>query len=163
MDAFDRENAMRILIAGAMLAAVAWAANAGASQESCEEMRKVNGRMAFVSVPCAKLEHEEVCYDEKTDAQGRITQTTAPCPTGKGKTVEQRQREEDAVKKRKCGKDFMALRVGMTRDRFEECNEGLSYVTETTDKDGLIETYRSTFYYVHFSKDRVVSYTRRTR
>lgn len=116
---------MRILITLAMLATAAWA-NAGSSDESCEEMRKVDGRMVFVSVPCA-------------------------------------QSEEDAAKKRKCGKDFMALRVGMTFDRFEACNEALSYVTETTDKSGLVETYRSTFYIIHFSNDRVVSYTRRTR
>lgn len=116
---------MRILITLAMLATAAWA-NAGSSAESCEEMRKVDGRMVFVSVPCV-------------------------------------QSEEDTAKKRKCGKDFMALHVGMTMDRFEECNEALSYVTETTDKNGLIETYRSTFYFIHFSKDKVVSFTRRTR
>lgn len=153
---------MRFLIAWAMLVAAA-SASASASQESCEEMRKVNGRMTFVSVPCAQIEHEEPCYKEETDAKGRVMQTTVPCPPGKRKTIEQRQREEDAVKKNKCGKDFMALRVGMTFDRVEECNEALSYVTETTGKDGLVETYRSTFYLIRFSNDQVVSFTRRTK
>lgn len=69
--------------------------------------------------------------------------------------------KEESVKKSKCGKDFMALRVGMTLDRFKECHEALAYVTETVGKDGTVETYRSTFYLIDAKGGRIVSYTKR--
>lgn len=128
------------------------------SAEMCRVLTKSN---TWVTEPCT--ETPIPCAKEWTDEKGRRHSETVPCAPGKQKTIEQEQREEDAAKKSKCGKDFMALRVGMTLDRFEECHEALSYVTETTDKNGLIETYRSTFYIIHFAKGRVVSYTRRTR
>ena len=69
--------------------------------------------------------------------------------------------KEESAKKRKCGKDFMALRVGMALDRFEECHEALSHVTDTVSKDGKVETYRSTFYLINAKDGRIVSYTKR--
>ena len=71
-------------------------------------------------------------------------------------------REHEAKQKKACGKDFDQLRVGMTLARFEQCNESLSFVTESFTQGGAIETYRSTFYWINARNGRVVSYTRRT-
>lgn len=70
-------------------------------------------------------------------------------------------KEEIAAMKRKCGKDYEQLRVGMTLDRFEECNGATSYVTETVGKGGVVETWQSTFYWIHVQSGRIVGYTRR--
>lgn len=56
----------------------------------------------------------------------------------------------------------MALRIGMTLDRFEECHEALSYVTDAVGKGGVVEIHRSTFYFIHAQNGRIVGYTRRT-
>lgn len=77
--------------------------------------------------------------------------------------MEREEARDQAAKKGKCGKDFMGIRVGMTLDRFELCHEAISFVTETTDKSGLIETYRSTFYFINARDGKIVSYTRRTQ
>lgn len=113
------------IVVSALIATSAWA------DESCEVMKKVDGRMTFVSVPCSTMKTVQIAT------------------------------EGDAAKKQKCGKDFMALRVGMTLDRFEECHEALSYVTETVGKGGTVETYRSTFYLINANDGRIVSYTKR--
>lgn len=68
---------------------------------------------------------------------------------------------EESAQKRKCGKDYMTLRIGMKIQRVEECL-GAVYVTETTSKSGVTETYRTTFDLVQVKDGRVVSYTRRT-
>lgn len=68
---------------------------------------------------------------------------------------------EEAAQKRKCGKDYMTLRIGMKIERLEECY-GAIYLTETTSKSGVTETYRTTFDLVQVKDGRVVSYTRRT-
>lgn len=134
------------------------------AEEMCGVLKTVNGQVKSVMEPCSLHEHPASCTKEKTEIiNGKewITFETVPCQPGKQKTVEQIQREEEAAQKRKCGKDFMALRVGMTLDRFEECHEALSYVTDTVSKDGKIETYRSTFYLINTKDGRIVSYTKR--
>lgn len=104
-------------------------------------------------MPCSK---EEVI-------NGSTYITDVPCPPGKRKTIEQIEREEQAAKKRKCGKDYNALRVGMKLSRIEQCYEEPAFVTETTSAGGTVETYRGTFYFIHVQDGRVVGYTRRTR
>ena len=130
-----------------LMSAMLLTVSAYAAQESCEEMRKGPNGVEFVPIPCR--EHPIPCTESHRN----------------GKWIETHEvdREEEAVQKRKCGKDFKALRVGMTVDRFEECNEALSYVTDTVGKGGVVETYRSTFYFIHAQQGRVVSYTRRTQ
>lgn len=70
--------------------------------------------------------------------------------------------KEEAVKKRKCGKDYMALRVGMTLERIDQCYEEPAYVTDTVSKGSVVETYRGTFYFIYVQNGRVIGYTRRT-
>lgn len=74
---------------------------------------------------------------------------------------EREQAREEAAQKRKCGKDHGAIRVGMKIDRLQECS-GATYVTKTTSKDGVIETYRTMFDMVNVKDGRIVSYTKRT-
>lgn len=90
-------------------------------------------------------------------------QAEMPCDPNKKKDWELVQEEEEAVQKRKCGKDFQQLRVGMSVQRFEDCYEALSYVNDTVSGGGGVETYRSTFYFIYVKNDRIVGYTRRTR
>lgn len=101
--------------------------------KSCGESRKVNG--SYKDLPCDP--------DNKS-------------------VSEIEQEKEEAVKKRKCGKDFMVLRVGMTLERIEQCYEEPAYVTETVGKGGVVETYRGTFYFIYVQNGRVIGYTRRT-
>lgn len=79
------------------------------------------------------------------------------------RAVHQAHEREEADKKKRCGKDYMALRIGMHFDRVEQCFEALSYVTDTVSGGGTVETYRSTFYLLHFSNGVMVGYTRRVR
>ena len=143
-----------------LMSAMLLTVSAYAAQESCEEMRKGPNGVEFVPMPCR--EHPIPCTESHRNGKWIETHEVA-CKPGQQKTFEQVDREEEAVQKRKCGKDFKALRVGMTVDRFEECNEALSYVTDTVGKGGVVETYRSTFYFIHAQQGRVVSYTRRTQ
>lgn len=101
---------------------------------SCEEARTVNGALMWL-----------------------------PCDPDKKSPLELEHEKEEADKKRRCGKDFMALRIGMTLDRLEQCYEEPAFVTETVGKGGRVETYRGTFYFIHVRNGRVVGYTRRTR
>lgn len=86
-----------------------------------------------------------------------------PCDPNNKQPWEIEQEKEEAAMKRKCGKDFQQLRVGMTLQRFEDCNGTVSYVTDTVSGGGVVETYRSTFYLIHVRSDRIVGYTRRIR
>lgn len=70
------------------------------------------------------------------------------------------QDQEEAAQKRKCGKDFGAIRVGMAIARLQECT-GAAYVTETVSKDGVVETYQTQFDIVDVKNGKVVSYTKR--
>lgn len=77
---------------------------------------------------------------------------------------EQMERDEakaETAKKRKCGKDYNTLRIGMTLDNLEQC-VGAVYMTKTVIKGGAVETYRTAFDWVHVQNGRVVSYTERT-
>ena len=125
--------------------------------EMCHVLTKSN---TWVTEPCT--ETPIPCAKEWTDEKGYRHSEAAPCAPGEQKTVEQVQREDEKELKRKCGKDYMRLRIGMTIDRLEQCY-GATYVTETVSKGGVIETYRTTFDWVHVKNDRVISYTRRTR
>ncbi len=71
------------------------------------------------------------------------------------------QADEREARRRKCGKDFEALRIGMTLDRYEECTEAVDHVTQTVSQSGVTEVYRSTFYLIQARDGRIVSFTRR--
>lgn len=109
------------------------------SAETCEVMKKVNGVLTGVQVPCSQVKRPTTPEQE---------------------AALQIQRDEQAARKRKCGKDFEALRIGMTLDRYEECTEALAYVTETVSKTGVVKTYRSTFYLIHSADGKIVAYSR---
>lgn len=70
--------------------------------------------------------------------------------------------EDDARKKKACGKDYGALRIGMTRTRVQQCYEALSFETETVTAAGTTEIWRSTFQWIQVRDGRVVGFTRRT-
>lgn len=111
-----------------------------AAAESCYEAKKVDGVLTPVKVPCDQVKRA-----------GNPAQQAAM----------QAQAEEREARRRKCGKDFEALRIGMTLDRYEECTEALDHVTQTVTQAGTTETYRSTFYLIQARDGRIVSYTRR--
>lgn len=142
-------------------------ASAGASaadKHACEVADLVPGKgWVYTKVPCSSLERKIPCTKEWTDEKGHSYGEEVPCPPGsKQKTVEQVQREEDAAKARRCGRDFGQLRVGMTLERFEACNEAAAYVTVTTGRSGSVEMYRSTFYWLHVKDGQIIGFTRRT-
>lgn len=149
----------RQLIAALCLFTVGGSALAG---ESCSMMRKINGVLTDVPVPCSTLDRPVACTKTVTNEKGWQTIETVPCEPRKQKTVQQVEREELAAQKRKCGKDFQALRVGMTLERYEECTDGVIFMTETVSKGAVVETYRSTFYFIHARDGRIVAFTRRT-
>lgn len=152
---------MRALI---VVGAIFVCANAvGADKHACESADLVPGKgWVYTSVPCTSLERPIPCTKEWTDESGSFNSTVVPCPPGaKQKTYEQVQREEEQIKRTKCGKDYKAARVGMSASRFSDCTDGLIYVTETTTAKGVTETYRATFYYVHVRDGRIVGLTRR--
>lgn len=115
------------------------AVSSASAAETCEVMRKVNGVLTGVQVPCSELKRP-----------------TTPDQDAALKA----ERDEQAAKKRQCGKDFEALRIGMSVSRFEQCTDGLVYVTDTVTKDGTVQTYRSTFYLIQVSNGKIISYTR---
>lgn len=118
----------------------------------------------FKDVPCSQLERPIPCTKEWTDEKGNWNSVVIDCPPGhKQKTYEQVEREETAQKKRRCGKDFEKLRIGMSLERFEQCTDGVVFVTDSMTANGMVETYRSTFHYLLVKNGRIVSYTRRTR
>lgn len=122
-----------------LLVTWAGASLAQPSRESCEVMKKVDGVLTSVQVPCSQVKRPTT-----PDQEAAL----------------QKQRDEQAARKRKCGKDFEALRIGMSLDRYEECTEALDYVTETVTKTGIVKTYRSTFYLIQSAGGKIISYTR---
>lgn len=93
----------------------------------------------------------ESCESARLDPQKGWVYTPIPC-----------KEDPDEVKRGKvCGKDHGALRVGMTVKRFEQCNEALTLQTETVTAQGLTQTYRSTFHWIHVRDGKIVGYTRR--
>ena len=116
--------------------------------------------LILISSGSLAVEHDAACYKETINEKGLSAFEAVPCSPGKQKTVEQIQREEEAALKRKCGKDYMVLRIGMKIERLEECY-GAVYITETVTKDGAIETYRTMFDMVNVKNGKVVSYTKR--
>ena len=78
--------------------------------------------------------------------------TPVPCPVD----------PEESAREKRCGKDYQALRVGMTLARFEQCWEALAFETETVNATGRTEVWRSTFYWIQARRGKIVGYTRRT-
>lgn len=128
---------LRQIISFAMLAGTLGSAH---SAETCEVMKKVNGVLKGVQVPCSQLR-----------------QHMSP----EQRAARDMQEEERAERQRKCGKDFEALRIGMSFERYEECTEEPSLIGEAVTKDGMIENYRGTFYLIRVQNGRIVGYTRR--
>jgi hypothetical protein len=122
------------------LALVGFASMPVLAEETCEVMRKVNGVLKGVQVPCSQLR-----------------QHMSP----EQRAARDMQEEERAERQRKCGKDFEALRIGMSFERYEECTEEPSLIGEAVTKDGMIENYRGTFYLIRVQNGRIVGYTRR--
>lgn len=139
-----------------MILAMALLSSGALGKEMCHVLTKAN---TWVDEPC--IETPIHCAREWTDEKGSWNSEEVPCPPGKQKTIEQVRREEEAVLKRKCGKDYMTLRIGMTIERLEDCY-GASYVTETVSKGGVVETYRTIFDWVYVQNGRVTGYTKRT-
>jgi len=146
-----------------LISALVLLAASSARADSCSEMRKVNGVLTAVSIPCEQLETPIPCSETTVDAQGRTLITDRPCRPGEQKTIQQVERDERAAKKKACGRDFETLRIGMKLTRFEQCTDGTSFVTETVTKQRVVEVYRSTFYWLHVVDGVIVGYTRRTR
>lgn len=147
-----------------VLLAFSVAAHAGKAVESCGTNVLVPGK-GWVSkkVSCSELERPIPCTREWTDEKGRWNSEPIDCPAGaKQKTFEQVERDEEAAKEKTCGRDYGKLRVGMSLQRFEQCNEPLSLETETMTKDGRTEVYSSTFHWIQSRNGKIVSYTRRT-
>jgi len=85
-----------------------------------------------------------------------------PCdPDAPKKPWETEEEKEEAALKRQCGKDYMALRVGMKIKRLEQCL-GAIYETETVTQKGTIETYRTTHNWVYVQNGVVTGFTDRT-
>lgn len=136
------------------------ATNNRSENNVCDFPVTVSGKQSYKTAPCPKGEFMASCNKEIIDEKGWTRWEAIPCPPGQRKTVNQMDREEDASQKRKCGKDYMMLRIGMKIERLEECY-GAVYLTETTSKRGVTKTYRTTFDLVQVKDGRVVSYTRR--
>lgn len=143
-----------------IILALAFISSSSLAGEMCDVLTTVNGRATWVSEPCSLTEHQALCYEEKIDSRGWTSSTAVPCPPGKQKTIEQIHREEEAAQKRKCGKDYMTIRIGMSIGRLEDCH-GAAYVTDTVSKDGIVETYRTMFDWVYVKNGRVIGYTKR--
>ena len=149
----------RFILASAVL--LAFSLNAVADERSCSISRMGTNGLEFIDVPCTTMEQKIPCAREWTDENGSWNSEERPCAPGEQKTVEQLDREENAAQKRKCGKDFKALRVGMKFSRFEQCNEEPTFITDTVGAGGVVETYRGTFYFIYVKNDKIISYTRR--
>ncbi len=154
--------AMVVVVAVATYLVFSAKANAAELQASCESVKMVNGKMVVKSVPCTNMETPIPCAKEWTDADGTWHSEERKCMPGEQKTVEQTHREEEAARKKQCGKDYKAMHIGMTLDRFEQCTDGLIYITDTVIKGAVLESYRSTFYIIHAKDGKIVAYTRRT-
>lgn len=148
-------------IAALMFLIGASQAQAGTQGEMCSVAKTINGRMVWVDEPCSKRETPMPCSQTTKTADGSTLIETIPCPSGQQKTIQQIQREEEAAQKKKCGKDFGKLRIGMALNRYEECTEALVFVTDTVSKGAVVETYRGMFYFVHAKDGRIVAFTRR--
>lgn len=68
---------------------------------------------------------------------------------------------QEAIRAKKCGKDYGKLRIGMTLDRYEACTEAVDYVTERVSSAGTVEVYRGMFYYIESREGKIVAFTRR--
>lgn len=69
---------------------------------------------------------------------------------------------EEAARKKRCGKDYQALRIGMTVERVDDCYSMVVYETTTVTAKGTIDTYHTTFHIINFTNGKLSSYTRRT-
>ena len=129
--------------------------------ESCGTTNIVNGKPVYKDVPCSSIETPIACVREWTDENGSWNSEERPCLPGEQKTVQQLQREEVAIQKKQCGKNYKAIRIGMSLDLFESCTDGLIFISETVTESGVVEKYRSTFYIIQAKDDRIIAYSRR--
>lgn len=123
-----------------VLAALVGLMSSAYAEDSCEVMRKIDGVLTSVKVPCSQ-----------------VKRSTTP----EQEAAIQSQRAHEAEQKKICGADFGKLRIGMTMDRYEQCTEAVDYVTKTVTKDGEVETYLGTFYLISARNGRIVAFTRR--
>lgn len=66
--------------------------------------------------------------------------------------------EMEAALKRKCGKDYMNPRIGMTLARAQLCIGDLTLESQINRKDGVISTYSDGYTYINVMSDRIVSW-----
>ena len=127
----------------------------------CEEATLGENGWEYKTVPCSNFDRPIPCVETVRNGKWLEMHEVA-CKPGEQKTVQQVEREEEAAMKKKCGKDFGQIRIGMALERFEDCTEAAAYVTDTVIAGGVVETYRSTFHLIHVKNGRIVGYTRRT-
>jgi hypothetical protein len=130
------------------------------AENVCDFPIMVKGKLSYKTAPCPKGEFMATCSKESIDDKGWSSGEIIPCPPGQRKTIDQIHREEESVQKRKCGKDYMTIRIGMAIEQLEDCH-GASYVTETVSASGVVETYRTVFDWVYVKNGRVIGYTKR--
>lgn len=130
--------------------------------EQCFVMKKGANGYESVEEPCESFDRKLPCT-ERIDYKGGTIFQDVPCAPGQQKTMRQVEEEENAAKRKACGKDYGKLKVGMTLDRFEQCTEALVFVTDRVDGAGVLEIYRSTFYVIESRDGRIVAFSRRVR
>jgi len=186
-----KQIAVIFLLAGFSLSCLAsgndlincrWKDGRSMSARDCESERRYYGRIAAEEEAHKnrtedRLARQRLAQEErrasaaekqaKIDAENKIRAAQYEKEQEEAKKErekwEQEEAQAEARKKKQCGRDFNAIRIGMTLDRFEACTDGLAFETETTAKGGVIETYHSTFYWIHAQNGRIIAYTRRTR
>lgn len=147
-DAIKQRQADRS--SGANLETCYW--NTGTVIESnyCETMRKEQSEKV-----ARKKEEDE------HNAQLKREYDAEQASLNKNREAFHREQErEEADQKRKCGKDYQRLRIGMKISRLQECS-GATYFTKTVSADGVVETYRAMFDWVFVKNGVVTGYTER--
>lgn len=128
----------------------------------CDHLSKEKQREA-AEMASKKWPARGTCIEEKEavlEGKKWLTLESVPCKPGQ-KSEEQIERDEESAQKRKCGKDYQRLRIGMKLTRLEDC-VGATYETETVTEKGRVETYRTTFDWVHVKNGVVIGFTKRT-
>jgi hypothetical protein len=132
---------------GANLETCHWNTGTEIGEKFCEKLRKDQQEKERDAQHVRETAEAEIKRQKESDAIGRAFQLE--------------QARELAAQKRKCGKDYRTIRIGMTIERLDECTAGASYVNETVTQDGVIETYRTRSSYVNVKNGKIISYTMR--
>jgi hypothetical protein len=132
-------------------------------QRAADRQRQAEERRALAAADRAaqqqaKRDAEERAYLEYQEAKAARDEEDRAYRA----KLEREEQDRELAQKKACGRDFQATRVGMKLSRFEQCTDGLAFITETVTKGRVVETYRSTFYLVHAVDGVIVGYTRRT-